>query len=164
MYKIYLIALLTLVSFGCKKDDNNCSYRISAKTAPANQKDSLRHWLSDQNIQATEHPDGFFFVLNQAGSGKVPNACSNVLFHYTGSFLDGRVFESNPTTGTNMVVGEVVPGLQKTLVLMKSGGSITTYLPPALAYGNSVMRDYNGQVIIPAGSYLIFQINLIDVD
>lgn len=158
----FLVALLFVA--GCSEKNNECTYVLSAETAPQNERDSLQTWLTNQQIQATLHPDGFFYQITSSGNGAQPGVCSNILFRYTGSFLDGSVFESGPVSGSIMVVGELIAGLQKAVSIIHKNGDITVYLPPSLAFEYTDRRDANGTVIIPAGSYVIFQIQLLDVD
>jgi FKBP-type peptidyl-prolyl cis-trans isomerase FkpA len=44
--------------------------------------------------------------------------------------------------------------------LVKAGGSITMYIPPSLAYGNNDQRDQLGNIILPANSYIKFEMSL----
>jgi FKBP-type peptidyl-prolyl cis-trans isomerase FkpA len=60
-------------------------------------------------------------------------------------------------------LGQLIIGWQKGLPLIKSGGSITLFIPPSLGYGNQDIRNSSGAVIIPANSNLKFTIDLVSV-
>ena len=94
------------------------------------------------------------------GSGQSPNAQSTVKIHYTGKFIDGRVFDSSvggdPLT---YPLNGFIPGWIEGVQLMKPGGKIELYVPSNLAYGE---RGAAGA--IPPNSTLIFEIELISFE
>lgn len=102
---------------------------------------------------------GLQYKIVEPGSGKSPNLTDTVTVHYTGRFLDGRVFES---TVPSLVPAEftllgVIPGWQEGLLLMKEGGSTRFFIPFNLAYGET------GNGIIEPYSTLVFDIELLRV-
>jgi len=52
----------------------------------------------------------------------------------------------------------VIKGWQEALVLMQPGAKWQLFIPPALAYGDRVQEK------IPAGSALIFEVNVLKVE
>jgi len=54
----------------------------------------------------------------------------------------------------------LIIGVQKVMPLVKAGGSITMYIPPSLAYGVNEQRDGFGNIILPANSYIKFEMSL----
>jgi len=101
-----------------------------------------------------------YFVVTE-GTGAVPSATSNVTVHYTGMFLDGKVFDSSVQRGAPASFGlnQVIRGWTEGLQLMKEGSKYTFYIPYALAYGE---QGYPGA--IPPKSDLIFEVELIKVN
>jgi len=80
-----------------------------------------------------------------------------------GRLTNGTVFDQSPAGGTKtFTLGGLIPGWQKGIPLISSGGKITLYIPPSLGYG-SVDVKQNNIVIIPANSILIFEIDLVAV-
>ena len=57
--------------------------------------------------------------------------------HYSGSLLDGRIFDSSIQRGqpTTFKVGEVIEGWNEALVEMSVGEKRTLIIPPDLGYG-----------------------------
>lgn len=103
---------------------------------------------------------GLKYSVEKEGTGISPTATSNVTVHYTGKFLDGRVFDSSVHTGQPATFGlnQVIKGWTEGLQLMKEGGKTNFLIPPALAYGA------NGGGPIPPNSTLIFEVELIRVN
>jgi peptidyl-prolyl cis-trans isomerase A (cyclophilin A) len=104
---------------------------------------------------------GLRYLVIAEGSGAVPKASSNVKVHYTGTFLDGKVFDSSVQRGTPIDFGlsQVIPGWTEGLQLMKEGAKYKFYIPYHLAYGE---RGYPGA--IPPKSDLIFEVELIKIN
>lgn len=164
--KIFFFLFITLVVLAsCKKKENTCNYSESSIIAPAAEQQALHDSLTNLGINATLDPSGFFYIINQAGSGNPPTSlCSTVAVFYRGGFLNGKGFDST-SAGTPAIfqLGQVIPGWQKALPLVSKGGDITLYIPPSLAYGASPVKDNAGNVVIPANSNLVFHVEVADV-
>ena len=152
-----LIALLFLGSC-LKKGDNKCSYTDSNIVAPQAEQDALLDSLTNYGIQAELHPSGFYYTITDPGSGAfVSNLCTAIAITYKGGFFNGKSFDSSLVQPVVFQLGQLITGWQKGIPLIKKGGKITLYIPPSLGYGS---EDRNG---IPANSYLIFDITLVDL-
>lgn len=154
-----------IVLASCSKKVNSCGYSTSNVIAPTSEQEALHDSLTAHGIDATLDPSGFFYNINQAGSGpSATNLCSTVSVFYRGGFLNGSGFDST-STGTPAVfqLGQVIPGWQKALPLVAKGGDITIYIPPSLAYGPTPVKDNSGNVVIPANSNLVFHVLIADV-
>ena len=95
------------------------------------------------------------------GEGTVhPTASSNVKVHYHGTLIDGTVFDSSVDRGTpiSFALNQVIAGWTEGVQLMVAGDKLRFYIPSHLAYGN------RGVGKIPAGSLLIFDIELIAIN
>jgi len=165
MKKILLLLFIPAILGSCKKNDNNnCSYIESGMVATAAEISYLNNYLTTNLITASQHSSGVFYNITNAGTRAYPGICSNITVLYTGSLLNGAVFDSyTGSAGKTFLLGELIPGWQKGLPLIKAGGSIILYIPPSLGYGSAEKRDANGNVVIPANSYLKFTIDLLDV-
>ncbi|MEO8763362.1 MAG: FKBP-type peptidyl-prolyl cis-trans isomerase [Ginsengibacter sp.] len=159
------VALSAVLMTACIKSDTKCSYSDSKAVATAAEIDSIQRFLSDTGLIAAPDATGFFYKISNNGSGPgVTNLCSNVTVTYKGVFFNGHVFDS--TTAGNVAsfqLGQVIAGWQKGLPLISKGGDISLYIPPSLGYGSSPVQDNQGNVIIPASSYLIFNIHVMDI-
>ena len=96
------------------------------------------------------------------GLGEVAVPGSTVIVHYTGKFIDGKVFDSSVSRGEPFQFvlggGQVIKGWDEGIVGMRVGGRRTLTIPPSLGYG---ANDYGP---IPGGSTLIFDIELLRVE
>ncbi len=103
---------------------------------------------------------GLQYLTTLEGTGVKPDANDKVTVHYTGTLIDGTVFDSSVQRGTPATFGlnQVIPGWTEGLQLMKEGGKTTFYIPSELAYGS------RNQAKIPANSTLIFEVELIKVE
>lgn len=96
------------------------------------------------------------------GTGEEAKTGDRVVVHYTGKFVDGRVFDSSLTRGEPLQfvlgAGQVIQGWDVGIVGMKVGGKRILSIPPELGYG---AQDYGP---IPGGSTLIFEVELLKVE
>ncbi|MEP7164123.1 MAG: FKBP-type peptidyl-prolyl cis-trans isomerase [Ferruginibacter sp.] len=161
----FLFLGLPLFFASCTKaDSNTCSYTVSNIIVPSAEAAAMQNYITVNSISA-EDTLGIFYSITDPGTGAVAAVCSNITVNYTGSLLsNGAVFDSNTTiAGVSFVLGQLIVGWQRAIPLIRSGGSITIYIPPSLAYGPYDKTDGNGNVVIPANSYLKFTIHLLDV-
>jgi len=105
-------------------------------------------------------PSGLQYKILVPGEGTPPLATDQVRVHYTGSFIDGTVFDSSIERNEPIVFGvnQVIPGWTEALQMMKPGAKWMLFIPPALAYGEKGA----GGVIGP-NQALIFEVQLIEV-
>lgn len=92
--------------------------------------------------------------------GDVAKKGDKISIHFTGTLLDGGVFDdSHPRGAFNFWVGEgqVLPGLDEGLLGMKEGELRVVTVPPHQGYGNAPKPN------IPPRSTLVFEVELLDV-
>tara|TARA_B110001454_G_scaffold211846_1_gene227976 strand:- start:167 stop:727 length:561 start_codon:yes stop_codon:yes gene_type:complete len=97
---------------------------------------------------------GLQYKVVREGEGPSPTAGDIALVGYTGTLVDGKVFDQSEQAA--MPVDGVVPGFAEGLQLMKRGGEYQLFIPPALGYGDKESGP------IPANSLLIFSVKLLD--
>jgi len=99
-------------------------------------------------------------VLESVAEGESPVLTSVVNVHYHGTTIDGEVFDSSVDRGEpiSFPLGAVIEGWQEGLQLMKVGEKYKFFIPSDLAYG-----DYSPSAAIPAGSTLIFEVELLGI-
>ncbi len=160
---------ILIISFGLssclKSDEPKCTYTDSPAMATAAEIAYIQNYLSVNAITAVQHPSGIFYTIDIPGTGANATVCSNVTVNYTGSLMaTGEIFDSNTLpAGISFTLGQLIVGWQKGIPLIKSGGAINLYIPPSLGYGSVPRYGNNGQIIIPADSYIAFGISLKDV-
>jgi len=94
------------------------------------------------------------------GTGAKPLATSTVTVHYEGKLIDGTIFDSSYQRGETISfqLNQVIPGWTEGLQLMSEGSTYELYIPSELGYGD---RSIPG---IPAGSVLIFKVELFSIE
>ena len=112
-----------------------------------------------ENAQTTV--SGLKYIVLQQGTGNKPVATSNVKVHYTGMFLDGKIFDSSVQRGETIDFGlnQVIKGWTEGVQLMQEGSKYKFYIPSQLAYGE---RGAGG--VIPPNTDLIFEVELIKIN
>ncbi len=132
------------------------------KVAAEKQKEKSKAFLEKAAKEkgAQKLPSGVIFESVKEGTGPSPKETDTVKVHYTGSLIDGKVFDSSEKRGQpaefplNQVIKCWTEGLQK----MKVGGEAKLICPSSVAYG-----DEGRPPTIPGGATLIFDVKLLDI-
>ncbi|WP_298464418.1 FKBP-type peptidyl-prolyl cis-trans isomerase [uncultured Erythrobacter sp.] len=121
-------------------------------------------------------PKSFSIETLTAGEGANPQVGDMAFVKYTGKLaVTGEVFDEYQDIdlpipdifpeGSPFPVedGATIPGFFKGLQQMQKGGKYNLYIPAEDAYGEEERNDpQTGEVRIPAGSDLIFEVELVD--
>ena len=110
-------------------------------------------------------PSGLCYEIVKQGTGPTAKATDTVKAHYTGTLVNGTVFDTSREPrqpGAAVEPAEfplegVIPGWTEGLQKINKGGQIKLYIPPQLAYGDE------GRPGIPPASTLIFDVEVIDI-
>ena len=131
--------------------------RLISQKREAAQKEYLANFQKEKGVKVLDN--GAMIKLSRAGKGKSPKADSTVSVHYTGTLIDGTKFDSSHDRGEAATFGlsQVVPCWTKALQQMKPGARAKVVCPADTAYGNRPVGP------IPAGSVLVFDIELLEV-
>lgn len=100
---------------------------------------------------------GLGYEVITEGTGKSPTMGQEVTVHYAGWLTDGTLFDASYVRGemTSFRLGQVIPGWNEGLQLMKEGGVYKFTIPADLAYGP---RGAPPQ--IPPNATLVFLVEL----
>jgi FKBP-type peptidyl-prolyl cis-trans isomerase len=122
----------------------------------------LQDYLNKANITTKPLKSGLYYLESKAGKGKNAEPGKKVTVHYTGKFIDGRVFDSslerNSPFTFELGTGKVIKGWDEGIALMREGGRAMLIIPSNLAYG----KKQNGPVA--PYSTLIFEVELLKVE
>lgn len=109
------------------------------------------------DVRTTE--SGLQYEVLTEGEGAPPTPSDRVRVHYEGKLLDGTVFDSSIERGepVEFALGEIIPGWQEGLQLMRPGAKYRLWIPSSLGYGE------RGAGPIPPNAALQFEVELIEV-
>jgi FKBP-type peptidyl-prolyl cis-trans isomerase FklB len=141
---------------------------ISKRNAEVQQK-SQQNLKSGQDFLANNKkqagvvtlPDGLQYKVVTMGTGPKPTETDTVKVDYTGTLINGTVFDSSEKQGQpiSFKVNQVIKGWTEILQLMPVGSTFQVFIPSDLAYGAQAV----GNVIGP-NETLIFTIHLISIE
>ncbi|OGT36719.1 MAG: hypothetical protein A3F12_00350 [Gammaproteobacteria bacterium RIFCSPHIGHO2_12_FULL_38_14] len=131
------------------------------KEAKKNEKEGQAFLLNNAKspgVQTTS--SGLQYQIITEGSGDSPALNDTVTVNYEGKLINGKVFDSSYQRGTpaTFKVGDVIPGWQEALLMMKPGATWMLYIPSNLAYGKQ-----GSQGTIGPNEVLIFKVELLAV-
>ncbi len=155
-FKWMVFTSLIMVVSSCFKDDLASDEKQKLK-----EQEDLKAYLEYNNITTVPTESGLYYLETKTGTGIFPDSgdVASILFTTrllaSGYLLESRLVIPLPVTLGN---GEVIPGLDEGIRLMKKNGTATLIIPSQLAYGS---YGY-GSVIGPYRT-LIMDVKLIDL-
>jgi peptidylprolyl isomerase len=127
------------------------------------QRDADIALINSKYRNTTQTPSGIRYIIQKTGTGRKPAAGNTVRVNYKGSLLSGKVFDSSDIQGRPIEfpagTGRVIKGWDEMVLDMNIGEKRLTIIPPELAYGDQAV----GNGLIPANSFLVFEMELIGI-
>ncbi len=112
--------------------------------------------------KAKKTASGAIVIPVQEGTGAAPKETDKVKVNYTGTLVNGTVFDTSlPPQGrgpAEFPLNQVVKCWTEALQLMKVGGKAKVICPSGLAYG-----DRGNPPVIPGNAVLTFDVELLDI-
>jgi len=138
----------------------NTDIKVYVELVSTKQVPQVKMWDVDSTLFKTT-ASGLKYAIIKEGEGAQIQPNQQVVVHYSGFLLNGTKFDSSverdePITFT-AGVGQVIPGWDEGLLLLKKGSKARLIIPDSLAYGD---RDLGK---IPPKSTLIFDVEIVDV-
>ncbi|MDA9977517.1 peptidylprolyl isomerase [Flavobacteriaceae bacterium] len=105
-------------------------------------------------------PSGLRYKIINKGNGDSPKKGDKVKVHYKGMLTDETVFDSsykrNQPIEFNVGIGQVIPGWDEGIMLLKNGEKAKFVIPSNLGYGEAGAGG-----VIPPNATLVFEVELL---
>ncbi|MCE7042928.1 FKBP-type peptidyl-prolyl cis-trans isomerase [Dyadobacter sp. CY312] len=163
--KIGVLAAVVVGMVSCNKMDNNNDEEKIKENETA-----IEKYVADSSISVTRDPQGFYYKITPNASGVKAAVGEEVTVKYDMYLLNGsRVWTSKKDTVTIAKFPAlsgymfVLPAMELTMNLMKTGEKATIFAPFYLGFGNytSVLSGFPGSVSIPSYSPIRVEMELI---
>ena len=122
----------------------------------------LKNYLDLTNTTVQPTSSGLYYIVKKEGTGKPAEPGKQLTVHYTGTTIDGKIFDSSLQRGKPFTFivgrGQVIKGWDEGFLLMKEGGQARFIIPSDMAYG----KEGYSNIILPY-STLVFEVELIEV-
>lgn len=138
----------------------NTDLKVVVELLEVKDKGVAKMWEVDSTLfKATA--SGLKYAVISQGEGPAVEAGKVVTVHYSGYLQDGTLFDSSVERDEpiQFVVGQgqVIPGWDEGMQLLKKGDKARFIIPPKLGYGEMQLEK------IPANSTLVFDTEIVDV-
>ena len=132
------------------------------KATAEKQKEKSKEFLEKAAKEkgAQKLPSGLIYVQQKEGAGPQPKETDTVKVHYTGTLVDGKVFDSSVKRGqpAEFPLNQVIKCWTEGVAKMKVGGKAKLICPSSIAYG-----DEGRPPVIPGGATLVFEVELLEI-
>lgn len=113
----------------------------------------LKPYLAKHNITAQPDENGIYYQVLTPGTGVQLMPGMVVSLRYTGTYLDGTIFDANtlvegqdPMT-FRLGLDPMIPGFTNSVLKMKDKGKSVFILPPKQGYNDSLTRVFEVEVV-----------------
>ena len=171
---VFLLVLVAVGAFfvitGKEKEksalqNSTPSATISGETTSTESANTLSEEVSDNTKMDTISE--LQIVDEKIGTGDTAVEGKTVTVNYTGTLMDGTIFDSNTNPQFGHVepfsftvgAGQVIEGWDKGVLGMKVGGIRKLTIPSSMAYGDNGIPG-----AIPGGATLVFEVELLKVE
>lgn len=138
----------------------NSSIKVVIELVSSKEVPLAKMWDVDSTLFKTT-ASGLKYAIIKEGEGPLIEKGKQVVVHYSGFLLNGTKFDSSVERDEPLTfsagIGQVIPGWDEGLLLLKKGSKAKFIIPSNLAYGE---RDLGK---IPPNSTLVFDVEIVDV-
>lgn len=137
----------------------------------------IQDYIKEKGLNAQKTESGLYYVIEVEGTGEPVTPGTTMTVDYAGYLLDGTLFDTsiesvakennmfneNRPDGyaplpVSVGMGQVIPGWDEGLLLLKKGSKGKFLIPSPLAYGEN-----GAGAMIPPNSVLVFDVDVADV-
>ncbi len=160
VYKMEIIDLKTKAEHEKAMKEAEAKAKQEAELAKQQEPQDIQNYITANKISAKPTISGLYYIEKSKGKGVQAVKGKMVSVKYVGKLLNGKIFDQSKDKPFEFSLGQgqVIPGWDEGIALMKEGGKATLIIPSKLAYGeNGAGND------IPPFSPLVFDVELIKV-
>ena len=135
-FKVGAITLFAMIIvFGCKKSEE-------VTYSPEMEAIQIKNWL-ETNVKENKNIDttatGLFYIVDKVGVGPKVQAGDSLTVKYTGTFMDGTVFDASQSFSYVHKAADqrMIQGWEEGIEVLSKGGSALFLIPSAKAYGSN---------------------------
>ncbi|MDN3204019.1 FKBP-type peptidyl-prolyl cis-trans isomerase [Algoriphagus sediminis] len=135
----------------------------------------IETYASENGLELQKTENGLYYVIEQEGTGEEVSPGTTMYVDYAGYLIDGTLFDTsnselaqendvfNPSRDysplpVNVGMGQVIPGWDEGLLLLKKGSKAKFLIPSPLGYGEAGAGG-----LIGPNSILVFDVEVTDV-
>ncbi len=135
----------------------------------------IEAYAAEKGIEIQKTDNGLYYIIEQEGTGELVSPGTTMYVDYAGYLIDGTLFDTsnaelaqannvfNPSRDysplpVNVGMGQVIPGWDEGLLLLKKGSKAKFLIPSPLAYGEAGAGG-----LIGPNSILVFDVEVTDV-
>ncbi|SHO61811.1 FKBP-type peptidyl-prolyl cis-trans isomerase [Algoriphagus zhangzhouensis] len=161
--------------FSKAEEAENAKRAERAKTLLVEDGKKIEEYASANGLDVQKTENGLYYVIETPGSGDEVTPGTTMYVNYAGYLIDGTLFDTsyeqiakdndrfNPQRDyeplpVNVGMGQVIPGWDEGLLLLKKGSKAKFLIPSPLGYG----ENGAGGLIGP-NSILVFDVEVTDV-
>ena len=144
------------------KKDNKlyANYTDNPTTQAQIDENDLIEYAIEKGLDVKRTDSGMYYVVEEMGTGSTMVNGQPFKAHYSGYFLDGKIFDSSYQRGEPIAstVGSMVRAWNEALMTFPVGTKVKLLIPSKLAYGD---RGFPG--FVPPNSSLVFDMHILAV-
>ena len=146
-----------------KKSTSDLASRLYAnfhndpQTQDQKDENAIIDYAVDKGLNVKKTASGLYYVVHKEGDGAILIDNQPFKTHYSGYFLDGKVFDSSYNRGEPLTasVGMMNAGWNEALKMFKVGSKVQLLLPSRLGYG---ARGFPG--FVPPNTPIAFDMEI----
>ena len=145
-----------------------------AKTLLVEESKTIEEYLAKNKLTAQKTESGLYYVIEKEGTGEATTSGTTLSVNYAGYLINGTLFDTSwpeiakannifseerpyEPLPVSVGLGQVIPGWDEGLMLLKKGSKAKFIIPSPLGYGES-----GAGAMIPANSILVFDVEVTD--
>lgn len=146
-----------------------------AKVLIVEEGQKIEAYAAEKGLSVQKTDNGLYYVIEKEGTGDAITPGTTMYVNYAGYLLDGTLFDTSlpeiakannifneqrpyEPLPVNVGMGQVIPGWDEGLLLLKKGSKAKFLIPSPLAYGEAGAGG-----MIPGNSILVFDVEVMDV-